>query len=93
MERIACTACGSSDFYEQDGFAFCSYCRSRYDITELKKRQVGGMSAEVSSDSSIQILLDKAEVLWKTGDRAKARKLYAQVLEFDPTNSIARSRS
>ena len=51
------------------------------------------MSAEVSSDSSIKTLLDRAEKYWKMGDKAKAKKLYAQVLEFDPTNETARKRS
>jgi len=93
LERISCDSCGGSDFYEQDGFAVCIFCRSKYDITELKKRQVGGMSAEVSSGSSVQTLLDKAEKHWKMGDKAKAKKLYAQVLEFDPSNDVARQRS
>ena len=93
MERIDCETCGGSEFIEQDGFAVCTFCRSKYDITELRKRQVGGMSAEVSSDSSIKTLLDRAERFWKTGDKAKAKKLYAQVLEFDPTNETARKRS
>ena len=93
MERILCETCGSNDFFEKDGFAFCAYCRSKYDITELKKHQIGGESAEISPFTSVQLLQEKAEKLWKRGDADKARKLYAQILEIDPLNDIARKRS
>ncbi len=93
MKEVKCEYCGASSFVNQGEFTFCSYCRAKFVTKSLYNQgHVSTRPPIISLTGSTQILLERAELYWRTGERDKAKKLYAQVLELDATNPIARSR-
>ena len=86
MKAMVCSACGSNELEDHDGFYLCPYCGTRF---EKEKTQD---SASLEKDSQIQSMLAKADMYWRHGMKAQARRTYQLVLELDASCSIARER-
>lgn len=87
VAQLRCPSCNGIDFVEEGRFYVCQYCGGKLE----RVSDVG--RAEVSSDGSVQKLLERADLYWDLGKVDKARRLYRQVLDIDATNEIAKSRA
>lgn len=56
MKAMVCSACGSNELEDHDGFYLCPYCGTRF---EKEKTQD---SASLEKDSQIQSMLAKADM-------------------------------
>lgn len=78
MKLVRCTRCGSRELVEEDGFAVCTYCRSRFapQADDLPKRET-----VIGVHSDIQLLLNKCKA-----DPANSRRYANLILDLDPNN-------
>lgn len=80
MEILTCSKCGSSDFFESDGFRVCSFCHAKYELERTKPESL------IALDDDIKRLLEKCET-----DPLNARRYASLVLDLDPLNQVART--
>lgn len=78
MNPAECTRCGSTEFYERDGYVICAYCRSRH---AAPKSDVPAKETTIGVQSDIQILLQKCKA-----DPSNRRQYASLILDIDPTN-------
>ena len=83
MELLTCMRCGASDFYEQDGYRICYYCRSQHVI-----ESAGTQSFEsiIALDDDVERLLQQCR-----NDPAHAQRYASLALDIDPANAEAKS--
>lgn len=81
MNVLACEKCGSTDFFEKNGFRVCSFCRTKYAFDQQK---TNSCSSDISLDDDIARLLQKC----KTNPK-QARRYANRVLDMDPGNRDA----
>ena len=81
MKLVGCARCGSRELLEEDGFAVCPYCRSRFtpQADDLPRKDT-----VIGVHSDIQMLLQKCE-----DDPANSRRYANLILDLDPTNHEA----
>lgn len=81
MKRFECSACGANDLYEENGYAICKYCG-----TKFKKTREDGFI----EDSSIELDNDVKRLIEKIEKEPQNAKKYAQlILTLDPHNDYA----
>ena len=81
MKLVVCTACGSRELSEEDGYVVCAYCQSRF-VPQVEDRLQTETVIGVQSD--VQALLQKCQ-----DDPANRRRYAGLVLDIDPTNPEA----
>jgi len=82
MKLLVCTACGSRELSEEDGYVLCAYCQSRFvpQADDLPQKET-----VIGVQSDIELLLQKCQ------DDPVNRVRYAGlILDIDPTNPAAR---
>ena len=62
-------------------------------IVELERAHPGDERAQALRRRAVDQALASAQILWDHGKRDSARRLYAEVLRFEPDNTIAKPRS
>ena len=62
-------------------------------IVELERKHPGDARAQALRKRAVNQLLASAQTLWDHGKRESARRLYAEVLLFEPNNPTATPRS
>ena len=82
MKQVRCPNCGSDVFIYKNGAKYCSYCNSRFEITEEERPK---KTSQISLKSDIDILLEKCKA-----DPANAKRYAGLILDIDPTNKEAR---
>jgi hypothetical protein len=83
MKLLICEKCGGSDFFEQDSFRVCTFCRSKYAI---QSEDVLPPDSSISVGDDVRMLLQKCQ-----DDPANAQKYASLVLDIDPNNLVAQS--
>ena len=83
MKVLKCQGCGSTDFYEENGYRICLFCGTKHLITRDDKNEMPRES-EISLDDDVQKLLQK----WKE-DPERADKYAELILQIDPNNEKA----
>lgn len=82
MKLVECTACGSKELVEVEGFIVCVYCKSKYvpqaDDAPTKETVIGIVS-------DVEVLLQKCRE-----DPTNSRRYADLILDIDPTNREAR---
>jgi hypothetical protein len=83
MKLVVCTACGSRELSEEDGYVVCVYCQSRFvpQADEVLTRET-----VVGLQSDVELLLQKCQ-----DDPANRTRYAGLVLDIDPTNQAARN--
>ena len=87
MKQLRCPSCGSLELNEEGRFYVCQYCGGKIE------RDTSKLAANVSSSSSADRIIERADMYWNVGKKDKARQLYRQALDIDATNEKARSRA
>ena len=82
MKLVVCTACGSRELSEEDGYVVCVYCQSRF-VPQAEDRLQTETVIGVQSD--VEVLLQKCQ-----DDPANRFRYAGLVLDIDPTNQEAR---
>lgn len=77
-----CKKCGSSEFYDKEGFRICSYCDAKYTI---KRSEVARKSSRVSVNDDVERLLQRIKE-----EPSNAKRLANLILDIDPHNKEAR---
>lgn len=81
MKLLECNSCGSKEIVEEQGYAVCVFCRSKF----LPGAEDGAPpETEIAIDSDIQALLIKCRA-----DPANSRRYANLILDIDPTNREA----
>ncbi len=81
MKIVECTRCGSKELTEDNGYAVCCYCQSRF---------VPQADEKPSMITSIQLESDVEALLRKCREDPTNRIRYANlILDIDPTNREA----
>lgn len=83
MKVLKCQGCGSTDFYEENGYRICLYCGTKHLITREDKKEVPKES-KIELNEDVQRLLQK----WKE-DPSRATKYAELILQIDPNNKQA----
>lgn len=81
MKLLTCEKCGASDFFEQNDYRICRYCRSKY---ALQTEDLPPKSSTIALDDDVKILLQKCR-----SDPANARRYASLILDIDPSNTEA----
>jgi hypothetical protein len=81
MKLINCEKCGGNDFFEQNGYRICRYCRSKY---ALHADDIFPQGSRISLGEDIKMLLQKCQA-----DPANARRYANLILDIDPGNDEA----
>ncbi len=82
MKSFQCEGCGSTDFYDLDGYRICEHCGRKHIITKENQRV---------KQSTINLKEDVAMLLAKCKSEPERAKKYAQrILEIDPNNAEAK---
>lgn len=82
MKLIDCRSCGSTEFFEDDGYSICVYCQSKY-VPLSGDAPAPESVIELKSD--VEVLLEKCKV-----DPINRRRLANLILDIDPHNQEAR---
>lgn len=81
MKMLVCEKCGSTDFFEKNGFRICSYCRTKY---ALQQSDAEPRTSDIDLDGDVARLLRKCRE-----NPARARRYANLVLDMDPGNTEA----
>lgn len=82
MKIELCERCGGGEFFYQDGYRICQYCKSKYFISHNDAKQKG---STISLDKDIKMLLQKCR-----DDPANAQRYASLILDMDPGNAEAK---
>ena len=82
MKLLTCMNCGASEFYEQDGYSVCCYCRSKHIAQPDDKPP---MESTIALNDDVSRLLKKCQ-----DEPANARRYASLILDIDPGNAEAR---
>jgi hypothetical protein len=83
MRIIDCKSCGSSELYEEAGYIFCAFCRSRFvpDDGDIPKP-----ASVIALESDVEVLLRKC-----VEDPSNRRRYISLILDIDPNNQQVRN--
>ena len=87
VNQLKCPSCGSNDLVEDGRYYICQYCGGRIE------RDLDKIPSHVSSSTSVERIIERADMYWDVGKRDRARQLYRQALDIDATNEKARTRA
>jgi tetratricopeptide (TPR) repeat protein len=63
------------------------------DYVQFRRKLIEALASQQNKEEFIEECLRLADILWNNKEQEKAQKLYERILEIDPHNSIAQSRS
>jgi DNA-directed RNA polymerase subunit RPC12/RpoP len=81
MKSVECKQCGSKELIEDNGYATCVYCQSRF-VVEIDEPTRKRVVIDVQSD--IETLLKKC-----IEEPTNRRRYASLVLDIDPSNTEA----
>lgn len=82
MKAFTCEACGSNDFYEENGYRICNHCGTKHIITVEDQRII---QSTIDLQDDVSRLLEKCKT-----DPERAKKYAQRILEIDSNNIEAR---
>jgi hypothetical protein len=83
MKLFICEKCGGNDFFEQNGYKICRYCRTQYAVMS---EDMLPKDSNIAINNDVQMLLQKCRT-----DPANASRYASLILDIDPGNAEAKS--
>ena len=82
MKAFQCQGCGSTEFYDLDGYRVCEHCGRKHVITREDQRI---LQSTIDLNEDVANLLEKCKT-----EPERAKKFAQRVLEIDPNNAEAK---
>jgi uncharacterized Zn finger protein (UPF0148 family) len=82
MKSFQCEGCGSTDFYDLDGYRICEHCGRKHIITKEDQRV---KQSTIDLNEDVAMLLEKCKT-----EPERAKKFAQRILEIDPNNAEAK---
>lgn len=82
MKSFQCEGCGSTDFYDLDGYRICEHCGRKHIITKEDQRV---KQSTIALNEDVAMLLEKCKT-----EPERAKKFAQRILEIDPNNAEAK---
>lgn len=82
MKSFQCEGCGSTDFYDLDGYRICEHCGRKHIITREDQRI---KQSTIALNEDVAMLLEKCKT-----EPERAKKFAQRILEIDPNNAEAK---
>lgn len=82
MKSFQCEGCGSTEFYDLDGYRICEHCGRKHIITKEDQRV---KQSTIDLNEDVAMLLEKCKT-----EPERAKKFAQRILEIDPNNAEAK---